>query len=608
MKKPSMQSGESISGMTRRKEGMPQMVQRRLAAIMSLDMVGYSRLVGMDEIGTILRHKTYRAEVIDPAIARHGGRIVNTAGDGVLVEFASTVDAVECAVGVQRLINDREPEIDEDRRIRFRIGINLGDIVIDGDDILGDGVNVAARLETLSQPGGIAIAGSVYDQTRDKVDFEFVDDGEQKIKNIRRPVRVWRWVPDGTGTGPAGHEEVGRHTFDRPSIAVLPFQNLSRDPDQEYFADGLAEDLITALSCMHSMPVIARNSSFSYKGQSIRAQDVARALGAKYLLEGSVRKAGGRVRVSVQLVDGETGHDLWANRYDRPLDDVFAIQDDITLRVAIALQVELTEAELKKQGAKRTGSLSAWDYFLRGMSHLHRDRCDENALARDSFRAALEIDPAYGEAWAGLGWSHLEDYDFKCADDVEASLTSAYEAARKGVMLDEGSALTHYVLSTAYVWRGQLAMGLEELRRVLELNPYFARAHLALGNRLDLAGQSDEGIAGLRRALELNPRDPNRSHFMLYLARALTVQRAYDEALRWAERAVGLDPDNPDIQYRYAICLANLDRVDEAQAALTRCEQLRPDFILKRRNWRPYSDDSRNDRFFAGMRRHRLMP
>jgi adenylate cyclase len=583
------------------------MAQRRLAAILSLDMVGYSRLVGMDETGTILRQKTCRTEVIDPVIARHGGRIVNTAGDGVLAEFVSAVDAVECAVGIQRSIDDREPDVAEDRRIRFRIGINLGDIIIDGDDILGDGVNVAARLETLSEPGGIAIAGSVYDQILDKLDFDFVDDGEHEAKNIRRPIRVWRWVSESAGIAPAGDGQAGRDAFDRPAIAVLPFQNLSGDPDQEYFADGLAEDLITALSCMHSIPVIARNSSFSYKGQTVRVRDVAKELGARYLLEGSVRKAGGRVRVSVQLVDGDTGHHLWANRYDRPLDDVFAIQDDITLRVAIALQVELTEAELRKQSAQRTGSLSAWDHFLRGMSQLHRDRCDENELARGSFRAALEIDPAYGEAWAGLGWSHLNDYALKCADDVEASLESGYDAARKGVALDEGSALTHYVLSTAYVWREQLPLSFEELRRVLELNPYFARAHLALGNRLDLAGQPDDGIAGLRRALELNPRDPNRPQYMLFLARALTVQGAHDEALRWAASAVGLDLDNPDVQYRYAICLANLDRADEARAALARCEQLRPDFILKRRNWRPYSDDSRNDRFFAGMRRNGLM-
>lgn len=582
------------------------MVRRRLAAIMALDMVGYSRLVGLDETGTIERQKACRRELIEPAIERHGGRVVQTAGDGLLAEFASAVAAVVCAADIQRAVAEREAATPDDRRLSFRIGVNLGDIVEDGSDVLGDGVNIAARLEALAEPGGIAISGAVHTEVRDRLDLALADAGERTVKNIRHPVRVWRWKPEAAAAG--GATGTPSRAFDRPAIAVLPFDNLSGDPDQEYFADGLAEDLITAFSCMHNLPVIARNSSFSYKGQNVRIHEAARELGARYLLEGSVRKAGGRVRVTVQLIDGETGHHIWAKKYDRSLDDIFQIQDDITLRVASAVEVEVSEAELRRQGAKRPESLTAWDLYLRGMAHLQHRRCDAFKRARDEFEAAIALEPDYGEAWAGLGWSHLKDHDLKCTDDPAASLAAGYEAARKAVALDEASPVAHYVLSTAHVWREELPQSFRALERLLELNPYFAHAHLALGNRRDLAGESEEGIAGMRRALELNPRDPSRGQYMLFLARALTVRGEHGEAVGWVEAAAQLDPGNPDVHYRHAVCLANLDRVEEARAALARCAELRPDFIEKRRSWRPYNDETRNERFFAGMRRHGLMP
>ena len=583
------------------------MVQRRLAAIMALDMVDYSRHVGRDEAGTIDRQKWCRANVIDPNIFRHGGRVVGTAGDGLIAEFTSAVSAVEAAIVIQTTIADQESEIPDDLRISFRIGINLGDIVLDGDDVLGDGVNVAARLESLADPGGLAVSNSVYNEVRDRLDLNFTDAGEREVKNIRRPVHVWLWRPEShTATPPRRGERAARGP-DRPAIAVLPFDNLSGDPEQEYFADGLAEELITALSCMHSMPVIARNSSFSFKGKSVDILDVAKELGVRYVVEGSVRKAAGRVRVTVQLIDGETGHHIWAKKYDRDFEDIFEIQDDITLRVASTLQIELSDAELRKQGAKRPESLSAWDFLLRGLAELNRRNCEAFSRAREAFEAAIELEPDYGEAWAGLGWSYLKDYDLKCTDDLQSSLDAGFDAAQKAVAFDEASPLAHYVLSTAYVWREQLPQSFRELNRLLEINPYFAHAHLALGNRRDLAGEAEEGIAGIRRALELNPRDPSRSQYMLFLARALTVQGHHEEAIEWVEAALQLKPDNPDAHYRHAVCLANLDLVDEAKAALRRCEELRPDFIQKRRNWRPYNDETRNERFFAGMIRHGLI-
>ncbi|MEE8274132.1 MAG: tetratricopeptide repeat protein [Alphaproteobacteria bacterium] len=583
-------------------------MKRKLAAILAADVVGYSRLMGEDETGTLARLKAHREELIDPEIARHHGRIVKLMGDGALVEFASVVDAVECAVVIQKAMAVRNAEVPEGLRIEFRIGINLGDVIIEDEDIYGDGVNIAARLEGLADGGGVVVSGSVHDLIQGKLALAFEDGSTHEVKNIARPIQIWRWLPVPSVSEEKRAAETNRLTPDKPSIAVLPFENLSGDPDQEYFADGLTEDIITALSYTRSIPVIARNSSFSYKGQSVNIQEAAKALNAKYLLEGSVRKAGNRFRVTVQLIDGESGHHVWANKYDRPLDDVFDIQDEITLRVVIALQPELAEAEFRKQKTKRTESLTAWDHFLRGMSYLQKDSCEDNAQARAYFQNAADIDPSYGEAWAGLGWSHLRDFDFKCTGDLQASLDMGLEAALKGVKLDDASAFTHYVLSTAYVWREELSLSLIELKQTLELNPYFARAHLALGNRMDLAGQSEEGIAGMKRALELNPRDPERHLYMSYLSRALAVQGEFDEAFIWAENAVGLRSDNPDMQYRLAVCLAHLDRVEDARAALDSCERLRPGFVTQRESWHPYNDDERNRRFFAGMKRHGLRP
>jgi len=356
------------------------------------------------------------------------------------------------------------------------MGINLGDIIIEDDgDIYGDGVNVATRLEQLAEAGAICISGKVFDEVDGKLPTSFAFHGEKQVKNLARPVRVYS--AGGSHERSPGARAPPQHTRP-PSIAVLPFTNMSGDAEQEYFADGITEEIITALSHMRSFPVVARNSSFAYKGQAVSIQKVAQELGVTYVLEGSVRKAGGRVRVIAQLIDGISGHHIWADRYDRPLDDIFAIQDDITLRIALALQPELNEAELRKAQQKGTDSLTAWDYYLRGISLLADQTCADNEEARGFFQRAIEIDHSYGEAWAGLGWSHLRDYDFKCTEDLQWSLDLGLEAAQEGVRLAESSAFTHYVLSTAYVWREQLPLSLAELDRTLELNPFLARVIL----------------------------------------------------------------------------------------------------------------------------------
>jgi len=582
-------------------------LERRLATILAADVAGYTTLMGKDEAGTLRRLTDLRRDFLKPLIDEHRGRIVKLMGDGLLVEFASVVDAVVCAMAWQEGVGNREAAGDADKRLRFRIGINLGDVIVEGDDIHGDGVNVAARLEGLAEPDGIWVSSDVFRYARGKVKAEFEDMGEQDLKNVSEPVCVYRIIAPNSAPISVRRREESLPLSDQPSIAVLPFDNMSGEPEQEYFADGIAEELITAFSCMRTIPVIARNSSFSYKGQSFRVEQVARELGARYLVEGSVRKAGDRVRVSVQLVDGEVGRHIWAKKYDRMIDDIFEIQDDITLRVASAVENEVSEAELKKQRAKRPESMTAWDLFLRGRAHIQNRRCEEFKRGREVFEAAIALEPHYGDAWAGLAHSHLKDYDLKCTEDLAASLATGYEAARKAVVLDEASPYAHFVLSTAHVWRNELPESFRELERLLELNPYSAVAHRALGNRRDLAGDSEEGVAGMRQALELNPRDPARGQNMLFLARALTVRGEHEEAVGWVEAAAQLDPDNPDVHYRHAVCLANLDRVDQARAALARCAELRPDFIEKRRDWHPYNDDARNERFFAGMRRNGLI-
>ena len=368
-------------------------ITRRLAAVLAADMVGYSRLMGADEAGTIARQRTVYAEVIDPAIAGHGGRIVKTTGDGLLAEFPSVVDAVACAVAMQTGLAGRETDRPDDQRMRYRMGINLGDIVIEGDDILGDGVNIAARLEGLAEAGGICISGDVYRQVRNKLDLAFEDLGEQRVKNIAEPVRTYRiGLAVGAGARPprAGEPQVAP---DKPSIAVLPLNNMSGDPEQAYFADGITEDIITDLSKISGLFVIARNSSFAYKGQSADRRQVSRELGVRFVLEGSVRKAGGRVRINAQLIDGPSGGHLWAERYDRDLEDIFAVQDEVTLSIVEALKVELTSGEQSRRAGRDKVDPEAYDHLVRARTCLHRFTAESMVECRDAAERALELDP-----------------------------------------------------------------------------------------------------------------------------------------------------------------------------------------------------------------------
>jgi len=576
-------------------------VKRRLAAIFAADVVGYSRLMGEDEVGTLAALKAHRAALIDPKIAEHQGRIVKTTGDGMLVEFTSVVEAVACAVAIQRGMAERNAPMAQDRRIVLRIGINLGDVIVEGEDIYGDGVNVAARLEGLAEPGGIYVSGDVYRQVHNKLDLGFEDLGEREVKNIAEPVRVYRLEAGATrASEPA--EATGGAMMARPAVAVLPFTNMSGDPEQEYFSDGLTEDLITALTAWRSFPVIARNSTFTYKNRAVDVKQVARDLGARYVVEGSVRKTGNRVRISAQFIDGETGHHVWAEKYDRQLDDIFVLQDEISQRITGTIVPALAQAELKRSAAKRPADLTAWDYYLRGMAFIHEFTKAGNAKARRMFERAMEVDRDYSEAYTGLSLSHHRDVLLQCSDDRERSIAKALDAARRAVALDGASFAAHQVLSTAYIWRNEHDLALAEARLAVELNPNDAISLHALGNKSDLAGDP-EGIPRMIRAQQLNPQDPERHAHLSFLARAHVNAHQYERALESARLAIQRRPDYPHAHYILAIALAHLGEAQRAQAELEECERLHPGFLASRADWRPYTDEESNRHLREGLRK-----
>ena len=576
-------------------------MKRRLAAIFAADVVGYSRLMGEDEEGTLARLKTYR-EIIDSLISTHHGRVFGSAGDSVIAEFASPVEAVRCAVEIQCDIEERNADVSEDRRMRFRIGVNLGDVMVEGDNLFGEGVNVAARLEALCEGGGVALSGNIHEQVQGKLDVHFEDAGEHEVKNIARPIWVWRWF-EAASVGPTVTGSEPLPIPDKPSIAVLPFTNMSGDPEQEYFSDGLTEDIITALAAWRSFPVIARNSAFVYKGRAVNAKLVGRELGARYILEGSVRKTGNRVRITAQLIDASTGHHVWAERLDRDLEDIFQLQDELTLRIATTVEPQLRQVEHKRLISKTTNDLNAWDCYLRGMSYLHQMTKEGNVSARRMFERAVELDSTYGEAFAALAHSHLRDILLECTESREDSLAEAFAAARRAVALGEASAYAHSILSQAYLWRNEHRLAVAEAERAVELNPYDADLLGSLGNRLDLAGDGETGIAMMEEAQRLYPQNPEIHMSMAFLARAYLSARQYERSVEVAQKAVDRQPDSPHAHYILAMGLGHLGRRDEARAALDACERLHPGFANKRADWQPYPEPAKNKHLRNGLRK-----
>ena len=554
-------------------------VQRRLAAILSADVAGYSRLMGEDEAGTLAALKTHRAEAVDPEIAAHNGRIVKLMGDGALVEFGSVVDAVECAVAIQQAMAIRNADVPEDQRIVFRIGVNLGDIIVEGDDIYGDGVNVAARIQEIADVGGVAISAAAHDQIAGKVEAGFEDAGEQTLKNIAKAVRVYRWAEG--GAAPA--HETPLALPDKPSIAVLPFDNLGGDPEHDYLADGITEDLITALSKIHWFFVIARNSTFTYKGQAVDVTRVARELGVRYVLEGSVRRGGSRVRITAQLVDATTGNHVWAERYDREIEDIFDLQDEMTQTIVGAVEPELGAAERQRAARKPPSNLDAWETFQRGLWHLWAFTGDDNAEAQRLLRHAQDLDPTFATAYAFESYSHYLDAILGYSDAPGESLAAALAPARRALALDDKDPVAYFALGRVYQMRGEHDAAIAELETALALSPSYAQAHHGLGMALALSGRLAEAAESFDRSMRLSPRDPLM--FAVITVRALTciLQGEDEAALDWARKAVREPRTAGGGYFPHAVlaaALANLDRAGEAGAALQTALERKPDLTL----------------------------
>ncbi|MEM8990227.1 MAG: adenylate/guanylate cyclase domain-containing protein [Pseudomonadota bacterium] len=586
-------------------------MDRRLSAIMVADVVGYSRLMSSDESATLSRLKRFKRAVFDPAVAAGCGRIVKLMGDGALVEFKSVTDAICAALAIQESA-DRVGETGDDvAPIRLRIGVHVGDVLVQGHDIYGNGVNVASRLESIAPPGGVVVSAAALEHVTTDLDLLIEDLGAIELKNIDRPIRACS-LSRAPGASARANQDPALFNIvtpnRRPFIAVLPFTNLSEDKTQDYFADGLSEDLIDALSRWRSFAVIARNSSFALRGGDIDMRAAGAALQARYILAGSVRAKGERIRVSARLTDAEENRQVWSEQFDRRLDDLFAIQDDISRRIAAIAAPELEHAEHIKARQHRR-RLTAWDCYVRGMHGFNLETCEGYAAARSEFEKAVSQDPNFTDAWARLAWTHLRAMVEGCTDDRSTAIETSLRLVRRALEIDDSSAVARLCLGTAYVWSDMLDEGLAEAQRALQLNPSYAHAAMAVGNRLDLVGRSIEGIEHMRAGLELNPRDPqHRWTYMLYLSRAhLSVDRL-EAALDWVREAVSLRPDHPDVHFRHALCLAHLDRVPEARGALRRSEKCQSGFLRTRREWHPYRDEARNEQIFAGLCRHALWP
>jgi TolB-like protein/class 3 adenylate cyclase/Tfp pilus assembly protein PilF len=519
-------------------------VQRRLAAVLAADVAGYSRLMGIDEEGTLVRLKTARKSLVDPTIAAHRGRIVKTTGDGMLVEFASAVDAVRCAILVQNGMAQQTTATPNELRLQFRIGIHVGDIIIDDDDIFGDGVNIAARLESIAEPGGICLSDDAQRQIRGKVDLSTDDMGLQNLKNISEPMRAWRCRIDDNSPGLPAKAAQPLALPDKPSIAALPFKNMSGDPEQEYFADGMVEDIITALSHFRNLFVIARNSSFAYKNRPVDIKQVGRELGVRYVLEGSVRKAAGKVRITGQLIDAATNAHLWADRFDGSVDDIFELQDQVTSSVVNAIAPKLEQAEIERAKRKPTENLDAYDHFLRGMAVLNQWTRDTNYEATQNFYKAIELDPDFASAYGMAGWCYVWRKANGWMNDRGAEIREATRLAKRAIELgrDDAAALSRAGHVLGYV-TGDLDAAVPAIDRALLLNPNLSAAWNFAGWTRVLRGEPEAAIEYLARSMRLSPLDQLGYSAKGSTAHAHFFLGNYTEASMWSDRAVQENPN-----------------------------------------------------------------
>jgi TolB-like protein/Tfp pilus assembly protein PilF len=591
--------------------------KRKLAAILSADVAGYSRLMGADETGTHERLLACRG-VIDELIAKHDGRVVQTGGDSVLADFPSVVEALLAAVDLQKALGEHNLKLSHDQRLDFRIGINLGDVIVDGDDIFGDGVNVAARVQALAEPGGIAISGAVYEQVSNKLDLNYRDRGSHTVKNIAAPVRVYSiaaegaatrippantqrirlgwlgagvvaflalaglalwfvwptWLDRGTTLAPA--PETKAELAAEPTIAVLPFENQGGDPDQEYFADGVTEDLITALGRFSSLLVMSWEAVAPYQEQTVTPKQLSAQLNVRYVVDGSVRRAGERVRVTARLTDAERGVLLWSDRYDKALDDIFAVQDDITRQIAGTLTVKLSEIEQARAVAKPTDSLAAYDYYLRGRQQLHRYGRSANLEAEETLEKAIELDPSYADAYVGLGWVHLDRAAYGWTEWPHAAVEKAAELARQALRLKGANAAAHGLLASAYIYQNRYDLALAEVERALELNPNAWESHSDRGWVLLTSGRTTESIEEFEAALRLNPN--SFAADFANLGSAYFLERRYDDAITTLEGGLNREPEFVALHIALAAAYAEAGRDEDAKRVAATVRRLSPFF------------------------------
>ncbi len=614
--------------------------KRKLTTILSADVVGYSRLMEDNEEATIQTLNIYRNSISN-LIEQHRGRVVDMTGDNLMAEFSSVVDAVKCAVETQKEISERNADLQENRRMLFRIGVNLGDIVEEDDRIYGDGVNIAARLEGLAEGGGICISGTTYDQLKNKLELGYQSLGEHSVKNIAAPVRVYKVLmePEAAGkiigekrktkrwmtvavaaiilVGLAGGylyieqskqieaASIKKMAFplpDKPSIAVLPFDNMSGDPEQEYFSDGMTEEIITALSKVPYLFVIARNSTFSYKGKPVKIRQVAEDLGVRYVLEGSFRRAGDRVRVTAQLIDAIKGHHLWAESYERELKDIFALQDEITKKILWALEVKLTKGEQATTHLKVTENLEAYLKALQAIGYLNRINIESNLLARQMAEEAIALDPEYARPYRVLAFSYVNDIIFGTSKSPKTSMERAHESAQKAISLDDSDPCSYEALSFIYLIKRQHDKAIAEAERAIALDPNRADAHYRLGQVLIYAGRPKEATAPLEKAIRTNPIAP--ATYFLNLGRAYRDMGSYEEAIAELRKAINRAPDSSICHFELAATYSLAGRSEEAKAEVAEDLKINPKASLLRAEKNlPYRNKADTDRIIDAMRK-----
>ena len=575
--------------------------KRKLVAILNADVVGYSSLMDDNEAETILTLKNYFS-VIETLIDHNRGRVVDIVGDNLLAEFNSAVDAVNCGTEIQQEIAQRNTELPDNRKMQFRIGINVGDVVEENGRIYGDGVNIAARIESLSNAGGICISGRVFDQVENKLDLKFDFLGEQKVKNIERPIRVYaaKMADDVTESGvDKKHEPPAK-----PSIAVLPFLNMSGDVDQDYFSDGITEDIITALSKFRWFFVIARNSSFTYKGKTIEVKQVAEDLGVRYVLEGSVRKVGQKVRITAQLIDAPTGYHVWAERYDRELEDIFAVQDEITHNIVRSVGPEFLSAEMKRAQRKDVLNLDVWDYIMRASSHHGRYTKKDAAEAQRLLHKAIELDPMSSEAFCLLAFTHLMQVQFGWSESRAKSIKEAEKAAQSAVAIDDRDAWAHTALGLVDLISKRYDDAVFRLKNAINLNPNLANAYGAIGQALALAGEYEAAVTHINKAIRLSPHDPFIVYWFGHLGVAAFADERYEDACYWGRKTIQHNPMFPGGHRLVAASCGQLGQSQEAARELKELLLLMPGMTADDvRRQVPFKRSIDMERYIEGLRK-----